>query len=332
MSRKKDETSLHWSEHKEEVHSSIPIKLLLSLLKILPSGFTFAICFPVAFFYTLFVPHARKEAVAYQKKLKSFSQGKSPKIISAYRQILSFSICLVEKLSGWLGKVEYTDLILHDDDCQELIQRLEEGKGAVVFCSHLGNIELLRSLSSFHRTGVSRDVPVNVLMEVNTSAIFFNTLKEVNPGFSMNAIDTRNIGPDTIVHLQECLEHGELVVCAGDRTSAASKERFIRKPFLGEDADFPYGVYLMAMLLKEPVYFMFGLRSRTATLHPKNHMIVEKAKTETDCPRSEREERITMLCQEFIDRLEHYCIQFPYQWYNFYNFWMKQLPKSKGNE
>lgn len=320
--KKQGEANLHWSEQKEQVHSSRPIKLLLSLLKHLPNAVVNTLAYPVAFFYYVFSKRGRDESRLYQKKLKEYTKGTSPKRVSPYKQILSFSVAFLEKLAGWLGKIQYNELILHDDDCQELIQRLEEGKGALLFTAHLGNTELLRSLTAFQRTGVSKEVPVNVLMEVHAAEIFFQTLKDVNPGFTMNTIDTHEIGPETIQYMQDCIDRGELVVVAGDRTSATSKERYLRKNFLGQPADFPYGVYLIAALLETPIYYIFGMRDNGSNIHTKNHMHVERSKIDMNCTRKERPERINQLCDEFIEKMERFCIEYPYQWYNFYNFWL----------
>lgn len=161
-------------------------------------------------------------------------------------------------------------------------------------------------------------------MELKSTEQFNKTLQEINPGVSFNVIDAADIGPDTICTLQESIQNGGLVVVAADRTSARVRTRYIRQKFLGKDADFPYGVFLMTALLKAPVYFVYGLRSKTITLNPKNHIFVEKSNIDFDCPRSERENRINELCSEYINSLERKCLEFPYQWYNFYNFWLLQ--------
>ena len=107
----------------------------------------------------------------------------------------------------------------------------------------------------------------------------------------------------------------------GDRTSARSRSRIIREKFLGKEADFPYGVFVLALLLKAPVYYVFGLRTKTVSLKPRYNLFVEKSKINFDSNRSERNEKIHALCREFVEKLQNYCVQFPYQWYNFYNFW-----------
>ena len=38
-------------------------------------------------------------------------------------------------------------------------------------------------------------------------------------------------------------------------------------------------------------------------------------------PRREREKGATELLTAYAGRLEHYCTKYPYQWFNFYDYW-----------
>lgn len=316
------EEKLHWADEKEVIKSNKSLLFLLYLIKLFPKRLVLLLIYPVGFFYFIFSKRARIECENFQKTLKEFTKGKVPKRINAYPQIVSFSLCVTEKMEGWLGNYHYDKLVLHDDDLGALKSQLEEGKGAVLLCSHLGNIELLRSLSSFGENGVSRNISVTTIMEVKSTEVFNRTLKEINSEVALNVIDPSDIGPDTIEKLQNEIESGGLVVIAGDRTSARSRSRFIRESFLGKEADFPYGVFLIAFLLKAPVYYCFGLRTKYATTNPYYNMFVEKSVVELECGRSEREKRIKDLCHEFVEKLEKYTVKYPEQWYNFYNFWL----------
>nr|MBF4405801.1 glycosyltransferase family 2 protein [Vibrio anguillarum] len=40
-----------------------------------------------------------------------------------------------------------------------------------------------------------------------------------------------------------------------------------------------------------------------------------------DLPRKERQAALAQVVQRYADRLEHYTLQAPLQWYNFFNFW-----------
>lgn len=316
--------SRHWSEEKEQVRTSFPILLMLKLIQTLPSWIVNLIAFPVAVFYFAFSRRARIHILHFQNQLKKFTLNAVPEKISIYRTILSFSICLVERISGWLGKIKEGSILFSDDDIEDYWSNLKAGKGAFLIGSHLGNIDLLRSLATYSRAGLKKEIPVTAIMEIKSSEKFNATLKKVNPNYELTAIDPKNIGPETVPVLQEKIQRGEIIVVTGDRTSISARNRFIRNSFLGKEAEFPYGVFLIASLLQiQELYFVFALREKTAMLNPKNRVHIHKAKTVLqNCGgRAEREVKIRALCSEFVQLLEKYCKEKPYQWYNFFDFW-----------
>lgn len=310
----------HWSESQEIVSTSRPLKLTFMMVKYLPAVLLHAIVLPVSFFYFLFAKTARKHVLDFQKQMRSYTGGKEPKILNSYLTISSFALSIVEKMEGWLGKIKYRNIIRHEDSMPELIDLLNHGKGALLIVSHLGNIELMRSLSSFCETGVSKRISVSAIMSMKVTSRFNNTLKEINPDAALNIIDSDSITPETICTLQDEIENGGLVVITGDRTSAHSRNRFIKQDFLGRTAEFPYGVFLIAELLKAPVFFVFSPRSKNFSLLPKSCMFVEKPAADFASEAGSKA-RISALCSEYVRSLEKYCIKYPYQWYNFYDFW-----------
>ncbi len=322
--KEEQEKLVHWADEKEVVKTSAPIKLVLRLFSVCPGWLVRLLSYPIAFFYLLCSKRARVVVKDYQKKLYDYTNGESPKRLSVYKQILSFAFCLMEKAQGWLGQVDLNCVDFRQDDVVPLIEQLEENRGAVIIGSHLGNIELLRSLSSFNKTKVSHNVPVTTIMEINATQSFNRALQEINPNVDFNVINPADITPDTMCKLMEDIEKGGLVVIAGDRTSARSRNKSLVKDFLGVPAEFPYGTFLLAALLKAPIYFMFGLRKKESVFAPRYGIFVEKSKVDFECKRTEREERIGQLCKEYVEKLEKYCKEFPYQWYNFFNFWLRQ--------
>ena len=311
----------HWSEEKEVIKSNRPLKLVLFLLKKLPSFLVHSVCYPVSLFYLIFSSRVRRFARSYQKQLREFTEGRVPPKIRAYRQILNFSLCLVEKMEGWLGKVSFDRVSLQNDDITDLVERLKNGQSAVLMASHLGNMELMRSMQDYVTGLCGRKVPVLIIMDMNMSANFTQTLKEINPDYSANVLDASNFSPDSILLIQEFAEKGSLIVAAGDRTSINHREKSLTKSFLGREAKFPYGVFLIPALVKLPVYFMFGMRAKMSVFNPKYNIHIEKSSVDFNCPRTEREKRIDACCSEFVEKLQKFCIMYPYQWYNFFNFW-----------
>ncbi|GHV54024.1 hypothetical protein AGMMS49579_13850 [Spirochaetia bacterium] len=315
------ERAVHWSEQKEQAAGYWHVRLILILFRLCPVIILRLIAFPVAFFYYIFSKRARDNSRLFLAKVAAcFAEGKSFPL-GVYRHILAFSLTMIEKVESWGGKVKFNRLHFQDDDIEDLRERLDRGEGAVLICSHLGNTELLRALASFNRTGVFRELPVNIIVDENVTASFNRMIEELNPGASLRMISVNNVGPDTIILLQERLAAGELVTIAGDRTSANTRNKCFYFPFLNENAPFTYGAFFMAALLNAPTYFVFALRQKDVSLSSQYDMHVHKSPLSFDCPRRERERRIEELARSFAGRLEYYCKQHPLQWYNFYDFW-----------
>nr|AGS53043.1 FIG143263: glycosyl transferase / Lysophospholipid acyltransferase [uncultured bacterium contig00031] len=301
------------------------------------------LAFPVGFFYFVFSKKGRTESMRFLKKVAPFiddpeTSKKCRSRTGPMRHIISFAITLVEKLQSWGGKFNFNNIHFKDDHIGELIKDMESGKGVFLVCSHLGNIELLRAIHDLSPTAVSRSVSVTSIMDMEVSANFNSMLKELNPKSAMDIISAKTIGPDTAIVLEEKLSAGGLVIIAGDRTSAtaldsvpdgrAGKKTMI--PFLGEEAPFPLGAFYLICLMKAPVYFVFALRRRDLSLKSEYDVHVHKGTTGLDSTQegctATRKERLLAssdLARLFVNSLENYCKKYPFQWYNFFNFWEK---------
>ena len=324
--------SVHWSQHKEQAAGYWHLRFLLFLFRLFPLIILRILAFPVGFFYFLFSKRSRNESTLFLKKAAAFIDNpetakkcRSP--MAPVRHIVSFSLALVEKLQSWGGKFPFKNIHFQNDDIGELIEGLENGKGAFLFCSHLGNAELLRALASFNRTGVSRSIAVTSIVDFEVTAHFNRMLKVLNPQSGLDIISTKAINPHTAMLLDDKLAAGELVVIAGDRTSAGAlgDEKNNMIPFFGEEAAFSSGAFYLAAMMKAPVYFVFALRRGDLTLKPEYDMHVHKSAISFDCSRKERFMRSIELARCFAGFLESYCKEQPFQWYNFYNFWAKRV-------
>jgi predicted LPLAT superfamily acyltransferase len=330
--KKTEETSLHWSQHKEKAAGYWHVKFMLVLFRLFPVIILRIIAFPVGFFYFLFSKRGRTESKRFLQKAASFvtqpetaQKCRSP--FGPLRHIVSFSLTLVEKLQSWGGKFQFKKIHFQNDDIEELIQELENGKGVFLITSHLGNIELLRGLVSFNRTGVSRETPITAVIDMKVSENFSRMLKELNPQSSFDIINAAEIGPLTAVMLEEKLAAGEMVTIAGDRTAANADNsgKNLMIPFLGEEAPFSPGIFYLAALMKAPVYFIFALRRGDLSIKPEYDMHVHKSVLSFECSRKERFTQSSRLAHSFAALLENYCKQNPFQWYNFYDFWSKEV-------
>jgi predicted LPLAT superfamily acyltransferase len=326
--QKPENVSLHWSHHKEQAAGYWNVKFMLVLFRLFPVVVLRVLTFPVGFFYFLFSKKGRTESKRFLHIVAHcINNSKTAKQCRSFwgplRHIISFSLTLVEKLETWSGKFRFEAIYFQNDDIGELISDMENGKGVFLVTSHLGNIELLRGLASFNRTGVSKRVPMTAIVDRKVTGNFNRMLKELNPQSSLDIIGAEEIGPGTAALLEEKLAAGEIVTIAGDRTSANAADNSIMISFLGKDAPFSPGAFYLTVLMRVPVYFIFALRRGDMSLNVKYDMHVHKSSLSFDCTKKERLERSSELARSYTALLESYCKEKPFQWYNFYDFWSK---------
>jgi predicted LPLAT superfamily acyltransferase len=132
----------------------------------------------------------------------------------------------------------------------------------------------------------------------------------------LELIQVDSVGPDTAIYLQEKIALGECVVVLADRLSPLPNSRIMRTNFLGSPASFPQGPFVLAALLKCPVFFMGCIKREN-----RHHVYLDHY---TDClklARKNREQDLQKIVDAYAASLEQHCLEAPLQWFNFYDFW-----------
>ena len=151
------------------------------------------------------------------------------------------------------------------------------------------------------------------------------------PGLAPGASDLMPLDPEraaTVIHIGDDpvgqmarvharIEAGDFVALLGDRTGL--NERTVEATFLGETAQFPAGPFLLASLMKCPVYLTFGLYRRPNRYELSCEPFAERL----ELPRRDREAALKDVVQRYADRLAHRARSAPYNWFNFYDFWQR---------
>ena len=291
--------------------------ITLFSIRLLPGVIIRIFSIPVGFFFWLVSVSQRKAIRTYLKKIRP---NKKPYTLPLF---LAFSITIIEKVESWAGKIRFGKIHFQQDDITTIWKELEQGKGALLICSHLGNMEMLRAIADYGEIGVSRKVPVISIVDFAVTAGFNQMIEEANSSSMHNIISAYDIGPDTIVMLQEHVARGGIVVIAGDRSSADTPDRNYAIDFLGSPAQFPQGPFIMASLLDCPAYFVFAARRRPLSVSAEYNMHIHKTGVEFSGTRGEKKIQIRQMAEEFVCWLEKYCNKYPLQWYNFYEYWEK---------
>ncbi len=306
----------HWSKQQEKGKLWMR-NLTLACIRILPGIVVRILAVPIGFFFWLISGPERKAIIKYLEKVRP---GRKPYTLPLF---LAFSITIIEKLESWAGKIRFGKIHFQQDDITSIWKELEEGKGALLICSHLGNMEMLRAIADYGEIGVSRRVPVISIVDFAVTAGFNQMIEKANGSSMHNIISANDIGPDTIVLLQEHVTKGGIVVIAGDRNSADTPDRNYDIDFLGSPAPFPQGPFIMASLLDCPAYFVFAARQKPLSVSAEYNMHIHKTRVDFSGNRAEKKLQIRQMAEEFVRYLEKYCNKYPLQWYNFYEYWEK---------
>ena len=305
----------HWADVKE-AGASIGMKILYYILVIFGAIPVYIALYPVILYFYLFKSEARKASREYLENLStSYPElGIKSSPLVGFKHFLQFANLIVDKVQVWMGRLNIDDLGFSGR--QLIVDYMSTGTGALLVGSHHGNLEVCR--------GLSRQVPgvkVNVLVHTKHAMKFNSLLSDVDASNRMNLIQVTDIDPATIILLKEKIDNGEFVVIVGDRVPISSDSTQSAE-FLGKEADFPVGPYVLAMLLGCPIVLIFCIKNAG-----KYTMYFEKFVDKVKRVRKDRDSVFADLAQRYARRLEHYCKLAPLQWGNFFPFWSQ-----KGNQ
>jgi predicted LPLAT superfamily acyltransferase len=278
---------------------------------------------PIVAYFLLTGRPARDASRRYFEQLGQTSAQQDtprPGWLSAYRHMLAFAQSGFDKLTAWSGHVEPAEVCFHDTGALDAL--LASGQGALVIGSHLGNLEMARALAT---RGAKTKVTAIVYTE--HARRFNSVLASANRDFSQHLLEVNDFGPETAMMMQERVARGELLVIVGDRTPAHESGRTTSAQFLGAQAPFAQGPYVLAHALACPVYLFFCLKEGSSY-----RLYFEPFAERIELPRRERERHISTWAQQYATRLEHYCRKAPYQWFNFFDFWARPSGGANGRK
>ena len=300
----------HWAQI-NEFSFVAGMRLLFSTCRVLGRWPFRIVLYPVVLWYLITKPEARAASSDYLRRVAAY-RGDSdikPGMFTVFRHFASFAESLLDKMLLWSGLFRTDRVRLQG---KELIAaQIAAKSGGLLICCHLGNLELCRVLSK-QMPGLK----LTALIHTKHAEKFNRLLAQLDPDSQLNLMQVTELSPATAVVLAEKVARGEFVAIAGDRIPIAQNPRIALAQFLGEMAPFPVGPYILASLLQCPTYLMFSLRTGNTS-----EVYFETFRESISLPRKGRDEALAGLAGEYARRLEHFCLQAPLQWFNFYDFW-----------
>jgi predicted LPLAT superfamily acyltransferase len=258
----------------------------------------------VAAYYVLAHPSVRAFSRQYLQRI----HGRAP-LAMVYAHVLRFAEVTLDRVFIVCGKDKGFEVTRTGYQYLEALGA--SGRGAILLGAHLGSFEAMRMQGDREGFGI------HFVGHFRNARMFNSVLSQLNPRSSARLISSEG-GVDFVLRIRERLREGDRVAILADRVGQG--DRVTEVDFLGDKARLPTGPYLLAALLKCPVYLTFGLY-RTPNRYD---LFCEPFEEEIRLPVSGRDESLRAYAQKFATRLEHYVRLAPDNWFNFYDFWSQK--------
>lgn len=272
---------------------------LIVLIRLLGVRVIYALMSLVIPFYMLFNQKGYKAMRAYFVKHHGVRGLKA--IWHIYRNHYVFGQIVIDRFAMYGGAK-----FLFEVKDQHLFDDLAIGeKGFITLSSHVGNYELAGY--TLH----SANKPFNALVFAGETVTITQNRNRMLGRHNIKVIPVKE-DMSHLFLLNAALDNGEIVSFPADRVYGSAK--VIKCDFLKGTAAFPMGSFAMAVQKDVPVLAIFIMKESVfkykGYVRP---LTVDKSLSTRD--------QITQLAQSFARELEDIVLHYPYQWFNYYDFW-----------
>lgn len=304
-----DSAGTHWAAQKER-GSFIGMKLTALAIRALGRGPVTPVVWLVVLYFFMTGRSARRNVHEYQQRLVTWSGRRDlfPRRRPVLAQFLAFGECMLDRFDVWRGKLHLRDVDMDDPDGVRQAL-LTGGRGQMLVCTHLGNLDVCRAMAE-----IGEGVPLNVLMHLPNAA-HFNRLLGQSGDKRLRLMHVGDLDTAAMMDLSQRLDRGEWIAIAGDRNPEHGG-RVVDVPFLGSVAAFPQGPWLMAAMLRCPVNLVCCLK------HEKRYCIhLRRFDDPATWERKNRDALIADAVARYASWLAEHCLRAPLQWFNFHPYW-----------
>lgn len=318
-------SSTHWAQQ-QEVKGLWGMRLMLLVWRLLGRKAFSLLLYPVVGVYWLTASTARKASQSWISRVRAQLTARRmpvPSNLTSYQHFLRFGGAMLDKIASWRGELHVGRDVVFAPGAEETLN-VSDPRGKLLLASHLGDVEACRALAQLQGSKT-----INALVFSDNAQRFKQIMEEMAPQAGLNLLPVNDIGPDTAILLKEKLDRGEWIAIVGDRIAVTTQRggewRVCWSRFMGHVAPFPQGPFILASILRCPVDLIFALRQQE-----KLHIHCEPFADPLLLPRATRQQALQHTVDRYAERLEHYALQSPLDWFNFFDFW--QLPDTKDKE
>ena len=252
----------------------------------------------IAFFVTTAVFLTAKERRKASEKFFKILNKKFV-LFHSFIQFLNYGNALVDKFISFIGRLDPKRFELMGPDVYH---------GAFFITTHVGNVEILRTL--FQDENLNHPKRVNVFLQSSACEKFNHFLNSLELKLDINAFPVEKVSAETSIMVADRLKEGEIVFMAGDRVSSENTNKVYEAEFLNHKVEFPVGTLRFALMMKVPVYFIVCAKEGKKFKVYTEQFVSDKEK---------KNEVLRDLQNAYVKFLEKFTLKYPHQFYNFYD-------------
>ncbi len=252
----------------------------------------------VTLYFCFFAKKSTQSIYYYFRKRRRNSIFKS--ILNVYKNYYVFGQTIIDKIaisSGLRNKFTY-----NFDGIEQLKTILQEKKGGILISAHVGNFEIAEHFLN--------ELEENVAISLLTTDAEHSDIKAYIESVTTKSNIKFIIIKENLSHIFEinaALARNEIICITGDRYIKETKS--LTHTFLGKNAKFPAGPFLLASRLQVPIIFVYVMKETNKHYHL-------YARTANVKHRDSK-----ALLESYTESLEWMLDKYPLQWFNFFNFW-----------
>ena len=295
---------------------------------------------PISAYFFITAPLARRSSQVFLSR----ALDRRPTWRDTFSHLFVFATTLLDRV--YLVNGRQRELTVDVKNEGTFWDAMKPGRGCLLLGSHLGSFEMLGIIGS-----VEKKLVINVVMHIVQGAHLRNLIFGRSQVLPYNIIPLGQ--PGSMLRVKECLARGEVVGILADRIFG--DEPTLSLPFLGHPARFSLSPWRLAKITGAPMVTVFGLfrggrryeivfegigesvervekNARDAAGGPpsnadstiparKDLNLVTHNGSDGKGEHAKHPDMTPAHLQSYVERLERHARRFPYNWFNFYDYW-----------
>lgn len=279
--------------------SPLGIKFITALYNIFGYRAAKSVVFIVALFYTLVSQKKRVELKSYYEAV-----GVPSNLRSYFQHIFAFSLNIFDRFIAKEGMQEST--VKTERINVKAFEALQKSGGMMIL-SHHGS--WAQSFKIFQTYDIKLNIIGDEAMDENLQRLESGS----DENRRINLISLKS-GMQAMLDIARALQNSEIVIIMVDRVKEANKT--VEVEFLGRPTLFHSGGFEIANMRKVPILGCDIVRAGDQQIKVQFSEVITSSK-------DKKAEIIQDLAQQYAHFLEKVVREYPWQWFNFFDFWKK---------